>query len=117
MHVRLPSTLTLLTMGPFMQLASAAEAWSALTLGGLLLAASCIGRDPRPQLIPEPLPEVDVEPEPEPDLMMNRLPEGRPRPKFRSYASELWERRVPQPAAAVPEDGRRYWGHVEDWFQ
>lgn len=103
MHVRLPSTLTLLTLGPLMQLAAAAEAWHALALGGLVLAASCLKRR-----TPEP------EPEPEPELLMNRLPTGRARPKFRGCVSHEARVRVQE---LVTAGSRHRWGQVEDWFQ
>ena len=104
MHVRLPSTLTLLTLGPLMQLAAAAEAWHALALGGLVLAASCVKGSP--VAVPAP--------EPEPEILMNRLPTGRARPKFRGYASH--EARVLVQELATAGHSRR-WGQVEDWFQ
>ena len=101
MHLRLPSTLTLLTLGPLMQLTAAAEAWHALALGGLLLAASCLGRKTPPR------------PEPEPEVTMNQAPTGRARSKFRGRGSWVTPTRFSQPQAV----GGQGWGRVEDWFQ
>lgn len=94
-----------------MQLAAVSEAWNWLTVGGLVLTASCLHLLLPAKPGPAEAPEPELAPEPAPEPLPN-VP--RTRSKYRSY-------RLEQPIVLrnreAPTGDRYSWGQVEDWFQ